>query len=123
MDGVNGLLNHERVGVRKIKAVLNGKLELVGLLPTIVEPTPFQRANFVDLVQRYGKLLIAISDKAGEFALIPSGSPSPKPRRHGEVLWEMKKTAARDAWKEIETSIATIARIVTADGDRRVVAA
>ena len=123
MDGVNGLLNHERVGVRKIKAVLNGKLELVGLLPTIVEPTPFQRANFVDLVQRYGKLLIATSDKAGEFALIPKRVAIAEAQAHGEVLWEMKKTAARDAWKEIETSIATIARIVTAEGDRRVVAA
>jgi chromosome partitioning protein len=50
MEGVHSLLNHDRAGVRKIKAVLNGKLELVGLLPTIVEPTPFQRANFVDLV-------------------------------------------------------------------------
>ncbi len=78
---MNGLLNHERVGVRKIKAVLNGKLELVGLLPTIVEPTPFQRANFVDLVQRYGKLLIATSDKPVSSHSSPSGWPSPKPRR------------------------------------------
>jgi cellulose biosynthesis protein BcsQ len=45
MDGVSGLLNHERVGVRKIKAVLNPKLQLIGLLPTLVEPTPFQKAT------------------------------------------------------------------------------
>ena len=41
MDGIGGLLNHERVGVRKIKAVLNPKLQLIGLLPTMVEPTPY----------------------------------------------------------------------------------
>lgn len=45
MDGVSGLLNHERVGLRKIKAVLNSKLVLIGLLPTLVEPTPFQKAT------------------------------------------------------------------------------
>ena len=45
MDGVSGLLNHERVGLRKIKAVLNPKLALIGLLPTMVEPTPFQKAE------------------------------------------------------------------------------
>lgn len=31
MDGVSGLLNHDRVGLRKIKAVLNSKLVLIGL--------------------------------------------------------------------------------------------
>ena len=32
----------------------------------------------------------------------------------GAVLWEMKKTAARDTWNEIEPSLARIAAIVTA---------
>jgi chromosome partitioning protein len=31
----------------------------------------------------------------------------------GDVLWEMKKTAARDAWREIEPSLMRIADIVT----------
>jgi chromosome partitioning protein len=30
------------------------------------------------------------------------------------VLWEMKKPAARDAWKEIEPGIARIAALLTA---------
>ena len=50
MDGVSGLLSHDRVGLRKIKAVLNPKLTLIGLLPTMVEPTPFQRANLLQVV-------------------------------------------------------------------------
>ncbi|HEY2187761.1 MAG TPA: hypothetical protein VGH48_04290 [Caldimonas sp.] len=33
MDGVTALLNHERIGLRKIKAVLNPRLNLIGLLP------------------------------------------------------------------------------------------
>jgi chromosome partitioning protein len=60
MVGVSGLLNHDRVGVRKIKTLLNPKLELVGLLPSMVESVPFQRANFVQVAERYASLLIPL---------------------------------------------------------------
>jgi chromosome partitioning protein len=113
MDGVGGLLNHERVGVRKIKALLNAKLHLIGLLPVMVEPTPFQKANFVQIVEQYHPLLIRIGDGPGNFASIPRRSAIAEAQAHGEVLWEMKKTAARDAWREIEPSLRTIAGIVT----------
>jgi chromosome partitioning protein len=113
MDGVGALLNHERVGVRKIKALLNPKLQLIGLLPVMVEPTPFQRANFVQIVSQFHPLLIRIGDGPGNFASIPRRSAIAEAQSHGEVLWEMRKTAARDAWREIEASLRTIASIVT----------
>jgi chromosome partitioning protein len=113
MDGVGGLLNHDRVGVRKIKALLNPKLQLIGLLPVMVEPTPFQKANFVQIVEQYHPLLIRIGDGPGNFASIPRRSAIAEAQAHGEVLWEMKKTAARDTWREIESSLRTITRIVT----------
>jgi chromosome partitioning protein len=114
MDGVSGLLNHERVGLRKIKAVLNPKLTLIGLLPTMVEPTPFQKANFVQVVQQYHPLLIRIGDGPGAFASIPRRSCIAEAQAEGAVLSEMKKTAARDAWREIEPSLNRIADIVSA---------
>ena len=114
MDGVSGLLNHERVGLRKIKAVLNPKLALIGLLPTMVEPTPFQKANFVQVVQQYHALLIRIGDGPGAFASIPRRSCIAEAQAEGAVLWEMKKTAARDAWREIEPSLNRIVEIVSA---------
>ena len=113
LDGVNALLNHERVGVRKIKAILNAKLELIGLLPTLVEPTPFQRANFRILIERYMPLLIPLSSAPGDIAFLPKRSAIAEAQAAGEVLWEMKKTAARDAWKEIEPAVVKIAGIVT----------
>ena len=113
MDGVSGLLNHDRVGLRKIKAVLNSKLSLIGLLPTLVEPTPFQKANFLQVVQQYHPLMIRIGDGPGAFASIPRRSCIAEAQAAGEVLWEMKKTAARDAWREIEPSLTRIADIVT----------
>ena len=100
-------------GVRKIKAVLNPKLQLIGLLPTMVESTPFQRANFLQIVQRYHPLLIRIGDGPGDFASIPRRSSIAEAQAHGEVLWEMKKGAAREAWKEIEPALRALAGTVT----------
>lgn len=114
MDGVSGLLNHERVGLRKIKAVLNPGLSLIGLLPTLVEPTPFQKANFVQVVQQYHPLMIRIGPGPGEFANIPKRSCIAEAQAEGAVLWEMKKTAARDAWREIEPSLRHIADAICA---------
>ena len=116
LDGVAALLNHERVGLRKIKAVMNPKLSLIGLLPTMVESTPFQRENFTGLVARYLSLLIPVGSGAGQFGLIPKRSAIAEAQAAGEVLWEMKKTAARDAWKEIEPTLARITAIVTGHG-------
>jgi chromosome partitioning protein len=113
MDGVSGLLNHDRVGLRKIKAVLNSKLSLIGLLPTLVEPTPFQKANFLQIVQQYDPLMIRIGDGPGAYASIPRRSSIAEAQSEGAVLWEMKKTAARDAWREIEPSLSRIADIVS----------
>ena len=113
MDGVQALLNHDRVGVRKIKAVLNPKLQLIGLLPTMVEPTPFQKANFIQVIQQYRSLMIQVGPVSGEFAFMPRRSAIAEAQSHGEVLWEMKKTAARDAWKEIEPGLARIAAVLT----------
>lgn len=112
LDGVGALLNHERVGVRRIKAVLNPQLHLIGLLPTLVEPTPFQRANFVQLVSQYHPLLISLQDGAGAYATVPRRSAIAEAQASGAVLWEMKKTAARDARREIEPGIRRIADIV-----------
>jgi chromosome partitioning protein len=112
MDGVSGLLNHDRVGLRKIRAVLNSKLSLIGLLPTMVEAVPFQKANFLQVVERYYPLMIPIGDRPGAFASIPRRSCIAEAQAAGEVLWEIKKTAARDAWREIEPSLARIADIM-----------
>jgi chromosome partitioning protein len=113
IDGVRAMLIHPRVGVYKIKAILNPKLELIGLLPMMVEATPYQRANFRQLVERYGALMIKLGDESGSIATIPRRSCVAEAQASGEVLWEMKKSAARDAWKEIEPSIRRIADVIT----------
>jgi chromosome partitioning protein len=123
MEGVAALLDHERVGLRKIKAVLNPKLQLVGLLPNMVEATPFERTNLIQVVQKYRSLLIPLSDRLGDIAAMPRRSAIGEAQADGQLLWEMKKTAARDAWREIEPSVARITGIVTAEEARHAAAA
>jgi len=112
ISGVSALLNHPRVGVRKIKAVLNPKLHLIGLYPTMVEATPLQKENFMQLIQRFNPLLIPFGLKPGDIASMPRRSAVAEAQAEGLVLWEMKKTAARDAWREIEPGLTFIANTV-----------
>lgn len=112
LDGVHALLNHPRVGVRKIKNMLNPRLHLIGLLPVMVEATPFQRDNFLQLVQKFHPILIPYGPKPGQFASVPRRSAVAEAQAEGLVLWEMKKTAARDAWREIEVAMVVIAKAV-----------
>ena len=115
IDGVRALLHHPRVGIYKIKAVLNPKLTLIGLLPTQVEPTPFQKQNFAGLIQRHLPLLIKLSDRPGDLAFIPKRSAIAEAQAEGLLLWEMKKTAARDAWNEIERTLRHIVTVVLSE--------
>ncbi len=114
MDGVSALLYHDRVGVRKIKALLNPKLSVIGLLPTLVEATPFQRANLVQVVQKYHPLMIRVlsaAGGAGAVASLPRRSCIAEAQSDGQVLWEMKKSAAHDTWREIEAGLVHIAQV------------
>jgi chromosome partitioning protein len=116
IDGVRNLLGHPRIGFLKIKALLNPKLEFLGLLPTMVEPTVFQRANLRELADRHLPLMLRIGDPPSALASIPRRSAIAEAQAAGAVLWEMRKTAARDAWTEIRPTIAHIAGVVAGRG-------
>lgn len=111
LSGVVGLLSHERVGVRRVAERLNPKLRFLGILPTMVEPTPFQKANLARVLTRHGDLLIPLSPGPG-FAQLPRRSAVAEAQAVGSLLWEMKKTAARDAWRDIEPTLRTLVRLL-----------
>lgn len=77
----------------------------------------------MSLIQQYRTLMIRVSSGPGEFAFVPRCSAIAEAQASGAVLWEMKKTAAREAWKEIEPGIARIAAILTARESEHVPAA
>lgn len=114
IDGVRALLGHPRVGIQKIKALLNPELQLIGLLPTMVEATPFQRANFRSLVERHLNLMVRLGEGTA-IASIPKRSAIAEAQAEGLLLWEMRKSAARDAWIEIEPTLKHLAGLVIAE--------
>lgn len=116
IDGVRNLLGHPRIGFQKIKALLNPKLHFIGLLPTMVEMTPFQRANLRDLIERHLDLMVRLDNETRDLALIPKRSAIAEAQAAGAVLWEVKKTAARDTWVEIKPTIAYLASVLTRIG-------
>lgn len=109
IDGIGDLLNHDRVGIRKIKATINPKLELIGILPNIVEPTPFQRDNFRDLSLQYAKLLIPIGNG---FAAIKKTTAVPEAQAVGVPIWKFPKTSGRDSWVQIKPIFEKIASMM-----------
>ncbi len=116
IDGIGGLLNHPRYGYHKIKQTVNPKLDLIGLLPNQVESTPFQRANFKQVAEAYAKLLILVDPETKRFAFIPARTAIPEAQADGLYLAEMKKTSARDAWREIRPSFDAIAKRMHLEG-------
>ena len=107
IDGIRALLHHSRYGYHKIKQVLNPGLELIGLLPNLVEATPFQKKNLQDLVAKHMELLIPV---AGSFARIPTRTAIAEAQAEGVYIADMKKTSARDALKELLVSFDAIAK-------------
>lgn len=106
IDGIGDLLNHENIGIRKIQATINKKLDLIGILPNIVEPTPFQRDNFRDLSAAFARLLIPLDNG---FAAIKKTTAVPEAQAAGVPVWKIGKTSARTAWAHMRPVFSKIA--------------
>ena len=76
----------------------------------MVQATPFQKANFAQIAAHYANLLIRTKEGGTDFAHIPNRSVIPEAQAAGLPLWEIKKTAARDAWRELEPYFKVIAQ-------------
>lgn len=105
IDGIAGLLNHEKIGIKKIQAALNPKLKLLGILPNLVEPTPFQRNNLAALVGQFSSLLI--KTEAG-YAAIKKSTAIAEAQAAGLPVWKLQKTSARDGWNQIKPVFDTL---------------
>lgn len=96
IDGIGALKND----INKIKLTLNPKLQLIGILPNLVEPTPFQRDNLQQLIQYFANLMIYLGN--GNYASIPKGTAIAEAQSAGVPVWSIKKTSARNIWNQIK---------------------
>ncbi len=108
--GISALLGHPRYGVKRIQASLNPGLSFLGILPNLVEPTPFQRGNLQALAANYGSLLLSSRSEAGiSFGYIQKRTAIAEAQAAGMFVADMTKTSARDAWREIRPVFEMIA--------------
>ena len=101
IDGIAALLADKEIGIKRIQATVNPGMKLIGILPNKVDPTPFQKENFKQLVQHYSELLISM--EGGGFAAIKKSTAIVEAQAVGLPVWELKKTSARDAYRMVES--------------------
>ncbi len=104
IEGIYGLINHPRYGINRVRAALNPGLGFLGILPNMVEPTPFQRGNLQALAGRFGTRLLCRRDESGgiTFGYIPKRSAVAEAQAASVFLPDLPKTAAREAWREMK---------------------
>lgn len=128
LDGIAALLYHARYGVHKIRARINPRLELLGLLPNMVEATPFQRHNLTQLVAAHPRLMMAMPGAETRYAFVPTRTAIAESQAAGVPLWDLRhrvagerqgagdaasmplRSAARDAWREVRPVFEEIER-------------
>ena len=96
IDGIGGLLKQ----IHAINQKLNPNLKLIGILPNIVEPTPFQKDNLKAIVQHFSKFLIKTSD--GGFAFIKKTTAIAEAQAQGIPTNKLGKTSGFTAWSELK---------------------
>ncbi len=95
VDGIAALRNQ----ILKIQSTLNPALKLIGILPNLVDPTPFQRANMEQLCTHFSSLMIRLAN--GKMAAISTRTAVAEAQAAGIPIWRIGKTSARDAWGQI----------------------
>ena len=86
LDGVFELLNK----VRGVQDNLNPELQLIGLLPNLVEKKPYQMAGLKALLESAGKFLFMLP--SGKPASIPNAAAIAEAQGEGRPLWEGPRT-------------------------------
>lgn len=117
VDGIGAMLNDPKRGIRTVQANWNKGLKFLGLLPNLVEPTPFQKQNLIALAQAYAKYMFIINNRP---ANIPRRTAVAEAQAEGKPIWklvssgadgrERPRTSARDAWREIKPVFEEIAK-------------
>jgi chromosome partitioning protein len=110
IDGIRALLHHGRWGFLKLRdRIKTHQLVLIGLLPNLVEPTPFQRANLEVLINSYANLLISTAG-VQRYLRIPTRTAIAESQAFGTYLADVPKTSARDAFREMKACFDVIAQ-------------
>lgn len=102
VDGIGGLLKQ----VQQISNKLNPNLKLIGILPNLVEPTPFQKENLKAIKEHFSKLLINMGDN--NYASIKRSTAIAEAQAKGISANKLGKTSGFTAWAELKPIFETL---------------
>jgi chromosome partitioning protein len=111
IEGIVKTLRGTR-GVERIREKFNPSLQFLGIVPNMVEATPLQKRNFVEVLENFGRYLVL--DDQGNALRILRRSSIAEAQELGVALPELArtKTAAREAWAELAPTLDRIADLV-----------
>lgn len=111
IEGIVKTLRGTR-GVERIREKFNPSLQFLGIVPNMVEATPLQKRNFVEVLENFGRYLVL--DEKGNPLRILRRSSIAEAQELGVSLPELgrTKTAAREAWTELAPTLNRIADLV-----------
>lgn len=95
VDGIGGLLKQ----INAIKKSLNPNLKLLGILPNMVEPTPFHKQNLLDIKSHYADRLISIGS---DYAVIKKSTAIAEAQARGMPTNKLGKTSGYSCWSELK---------------------
>jgi chromosome partitioning protein len=108
LDGIGALYSL----VKQIKSNLNKNLDFLGILPNLVEATPFQKQNFMQLVQQVGGLMIKMDHD--KYASIKNRTAISESQAQGKPIWKLGKSSAVECWKEVKPVFEKISELIGA---------
>jgi chromosome partitioning protein len=127
---VGYLFWHARCGIYKVQASFNPRLQVLGLLPTMVHAEggcQDDRPHIARLAADHQGLLIRVGDRlntdrirsacgpASEFAYVPLRAEIAQTLASGQMPWAVSATAARAVWNEMRPSIEALSAHLAAD--------
>ncbi len=95
-----------RTQILKIQRTLNQELRFIGILPNLVEATPFQRDNLKQLVTACAALFLTLHD--GRLAALARRTAWPEAQALGIPIWHSQKTSSKEAWSDIRAVFETV---------------
>ncbi|KVZ75383.1 hypothetical protein WL23_23855 [Burkholderia multivorans] len=114
IEGIVKTLRGTR-GVERIREKFNPSLQFLGIVPNMVEATPLQKRNFVEVLENFGRYLV-LDDQGNPLRILRRSSIA-EAQELGVALPELgrTKTAAREAWAELSPTLDRLADLVMAD--------
>lgn len=106
VDGISGLLKQ----VKQISTNLNPNLKFLGILPNIVESTPFHKENLAEIENHFSHLLI--KNRAGNNSFIKKSTSIAEAQAKGISTNKLGKTSGFKTWSELKNIFDGLNKII-----------